>query len=175
MKSNSKIIIFTLIVAALIIGVAYATITAVNLSVSGSATATADQSNFSVKFFGTPTKPSEAGSNVSAEISATNPTQATIKVLGGLLSKKGDYVTVSYPIKNFSDDLSATLAVGSGNVTNSNSEYFKVEPVLAATTLAAGADTTLSVKITLIKTPIDADVSTDLTVTVVASPIQPEA
>lgn len=173
MKSNSKIVILALIVVALLIGVGFATINAINLTISGSATATADQSNFSVKFYGTPSIPSNASGKIVAAVSSTDSTKATITVKEGLLNKKGDYVTVSYPIKNFSEDLSATLAVDSSNITNSNTEYFKIEPSILKASLKAGEDTTLSVKITLIKTPIDSSVSTTLGVKVIARPIQP--
>lgn len=168
MKSNSKVIVLTLIVAVLVIGVGFATINAINLNISGTATATADQSNFKVEFFGTPT--TSDSTKVVAGIDATKKNEATISV--SKLSAKGDTATAIYQIKNYSEDLSASLVATV--LENTNDEYFSVVPTIAKKDITAGGDTTVEVKVTLLKTPVDADKTTNVKVQVVATPVQPE-
>lgn len=169
MRSNVKIVVLSLVLAALVIGVGYAAITTVNLTVSGTASATANQSNFKVEFFGTPTVSNS--DNLSATINASDKTQATINVSG--LSAKGDTVTATYTVKNLSADLSAELSASVAS--NTNEEYFKVEPAVTQGTITAGTTTTVTVKVTLIKTPIDEDVTSTIKVNVAAKPVQPVA
>ena len=143
MKSNNKMVALALVLAALTVGVGFAAITTVNLNISGKAQATADASNFKVEFFGTPT--SSDSSKLTVGIDATDKKKATIGVSG--LTAKGDTVTATYTVKNLSADLSANLAATVSK--NTNTEYFTVEPTVTAANIAAGKDTTVTVKVTL--------------------------
>ena len=58
------------------------------------------------------------------------------------------------------------------NVTNSNSEYFKVTETVADSQLQAGDTTTATIRVEMIKTPIQADVTTSVTAKLIASPLE---
>ena len=55
MSNTSKILLVTIIATSILLGLGYAAIQNITLSIEGTATAAADQSNFLVKFTGTPT------------------------------------------------------------------------------------------------------------------------
>ena len=161
------IIVIMMIIATLVIAVGFAQITNIKLNILGDATATPDQANFKVEFTGEPkTSDSE---KVTAKIDETNKTKATLNVKG--LTAKGESVTATYTIKNLSPDLSASLLA---KAENDNTEYFKVEyNIEPPTTLTTQGETTITVKVTLIKTPIDTEPTGTTTVTITAKPIQP--
>lgn len=52
MKKTSKIIMLSLVVAALLLGIGYAAIQNITLNISGTATADPSQTNFKVSFSG---------------------------------------------------------------------------------------------------------------------------
>ena len=159
MKKKRTFLVVALLVAALSLAVGYAAITK-NLAVTGSASATTNNDNFKVRFTGTP-ETSDAN-KVTASI--TSDLAATINVSG--LTTTGDTATATYTIENYSAELGADLAVGS--ITNGNSEYFEVTASLGATSIAAGAKTTLTVTVKLLKTPVE-NQTTDITVPVTAT------
>ena len=166
MKKTSKVIAMFVVLAVLAIGVGYAAIQNVTLNITGTAAADPSQSNFKVVFTGTPEK-SDAQKITEASIASDN-INATMTVEG--LTTKGESVTATYTIQNTSADLSATLGQ---TFTNSNTEYFSVTPVLKDTSLTSGEATTMAVTVTLIKTPIQAAVSTNIGVQIEAEPVQP--
>ena len=184
MKTNKKslsIVLFALI-AVIVLGVGYAAISAINLTINGNATATPSQSNFTVKFM----DDTEHSFTTYKEITAANGEKVfdlteneVASVTGDLLasfstqelSAAGDEAIVIYTIKNTSPDLKADIVVSS---TNSNSEYFQVTNVLGnndtSITLTAGATTTVTVKVKVLKTPITADQNTTVVTTITATP-----
>ncbi|MGN1371725.1 MAG: hypothetical protein ACI4XM_05590 [Candidatus Coprovivens sp.] len=159
MKKKRTFLVVALLVAALTLAVGYSAITK-NLEVTGSASATTDDSNFKVRFTGTPA--TSDADKVTASI--TSELAATIDVSG--LTTTGDTVTATYTIENYSSELGAALAVGA--ITNNNSEYFEVTASLGAASIAAGATTTLTVTVKLVKTPI-VDQTTSIKVPVTAT------
>lgn len=167
MRKRNTYVGLILLVAVLMLGIGYAAITNITLNINGSANAIVSDENFKVKFTGTPTVSDET----IVEATITDDTNATITV--NSLVSKGDKVTATYTIENASEDLSASVAVPT--VVNSNEEYFNVTTDMSsATTVTAGDTTTVTVTVELIKTPIDADQTADITVSLVASPVQPE-
>lgn len=169
MKNKRIFILVALLIAVLLLGIGYAIMSNNVLTISGSATATLNDSNFNVKFTGEPTTGGKG--TTTAEIDASDATgrKATIAVTG--LTAKGDTATATYTITNASADLTANL---SAEVTaNSNAEYFKVTPTLADTSITHGTDTTLTLTVELIKTPVTDDISSNITVTLTAEPVQP--
>lgn len=62
------------------------------------------------------------------------------------------------------------------NTSNTNEEYFKVEYSFDGnkTSLAKGEAATVTVKVTLIKTPVEAQVSSTIGLQITASPVQPQ-
>ena len=168
-RTNAKIVGGVLVLAVILVAVAYAAITSTQLNINGTGNATANQSNFKVEFIGTPTTGGK-GTTV-ATIDSNVKTNGTVTVNG--LTAKGDEATATYTVKNQSADLSADL---SSEATSSNEEYFEVLCTLEKTTLKAQEETTLKVTVRLLKTPIDEtkeNLKTDIGVTVTAEPKQP--
>ena len=168
-KTNAKIVGGVLVLAIILVAVAYAAITSTQLNINGTGNATTNQSNFKVEFIGTPTTGGK-GTTV-ATIDSSVKTNGTVTVNG--LTAKGDEATATYTVKNQSADLSADL---SAEATSSNEEYFEVLCTLEKTTLKAQEETTLKVTVRLLKTPIDEtkeNLKTDIRVTVTAEPKQP--
>jgi len=168
-KTNAKIVGGVLVLAVILVAVAYAAITSTQLNINGTGNATANQSNFKVEFIGTPTTGGKG--TTTATIDSSVKTNGTVTVNG--LTAKGDEATATYTVKNQSADLSADL---SAEATSSNEEYFEVLCTLEKTTLKAQEETTLKVTVRLLKTPIDEtkeNLKTDIGVTVTAEPKQP--
>lgn len=166
MKTNKKslsIVLFALI-AVIVLGVGYAAITAINLTINGNATATPNQENFTVKFASTPISSTNA-----ANVTVDSDLIAHFDTSG--LTKQGDETVVTFTIQNSSPDLKADLVV---NSTNTNSEYFEVTNTFGnsdtSIQLTAGATTTVTVKVKVLKTPISADQYTTVVTTITASP-----
>lgn len=164
MKRTNKIVIIMLLVAVMLLGIGYAAIQNITLNINGTASADPTQSNFSVKFSGTPTVSDI--SKVNAEI--TDDVNATIQIEG--LTSKGDIETAEYVVQNVSEDLSTNLIV---ETSNSNEEYFAIDATLAKTSLVAGESTTLLITVELIKTPIEEEVISTIGINLTAEPVQP--
>lgn len=167
MKSNGKIVALAVVLAALTIGVGYAAIQNINLVVSGTASATTSDANFKVLFKGNTSVSEE--DKVTAGI--TDDHTASIAVTG--LTAKGDKVTATYPIANESKAVAAAL---SASVTeNDNTTYFKVTPTINNATVEADGTTTMTVEVELLKTPVSADQTANIEVTLTAAPQDPAA
>lgn len=164
MTKTSKIILVTIIATMILLGLGYAAIQNITLTIAGTAAADPSQSNFIVKFTGTPTVSSLT--NVAAAI--TDDINATINVTG--LTEKGQIATATYDIENSSIDLSADLGL---TLTNSNTEFFSIKSDLAKTSLKAGESTTVTVTVELLKTPIDGSEESTIGIQITAAPVQP--
>ena len=160
-----KVLIFTLI-AIITLGIGYAGITAINLVINGDATASVNDQNFKVKFLSeenvTPTITGE-GNTVSVKDDIT--AEFSVSTLTGL----GDSEVATFRVKNESKGIGADISL---SVTSSNSEYFKVTEYVQDTQLQAGDETTVTVTVEMIKTPITDSVSTSITATLTASPLE---
>ena len=169
MGKNTKIVGGILLVAIILVAVAYAAITNVELNINGVGSAQAKQENFKVEFIGTP-RTSGKGTTT-ATINSDDKTQGKVNVTG--LTAKGDEAIATYTVKNLSSDISADLTA---EATSSNQTYFEVICSLEKTTLKAQEETTLKVTVRLLKTPIDEtkeDLNSDIDVTLTAEPKQP--
>ena len=169
MGKNTKIVGGILLVAIILVAVAYAAITNVELNINGVGSAQAKQENFKVEFIGTPSTSGKG--TTTATISESDKTKGTVNVTG--LTAKGDEATATYTVKNQSSDISADLTA---EATSSNQTYFEVICSLEKTTLKAQEETTLKVTVRLLKTPIDEtkeDLNSDIDVTLTAEPKQP--
>ena len=157
MKNKKTLIGIVLLIVVLLLGIGYAAITR-ELTISGSATANANSENFKVYFTGE-TEVSN-GDNVTATATAETTT-ANITVTG--LTTKDDFETATYTIKNASPELNALLSVTTEEA--ANSDYFDVKAEIEdeATPLAPDGTTTVTVTVTLIKTPV-AEVTSNVTV-----------
>ena len=168
-RANNKIVGGVVLLAIILVAVGYAAITNVTLNINGTAKSGANQSNFVVEFIGTPTTGGKG--TTTATINASKKTEGTVEVSG--LTAKGDTATATYTVKNQSKDLSADLIA---EATSSNEDYFETICTLDDTTLKAGEETTLTVTIKLLKTPIDEtkeDLTSNIGVSISAEPKQP--
>ena len=169
MSKNTKIVGGVLLVAIILVAVAYAAITNVDLKINGVGSAQAKQENFKVEFIGTPSTSGKG--TTTATINSDDKTQGSVNVTG--LTAKGDEAIATYTVKNLSSDISADLTA---EATSSNQTYFEVICSLEKTTLKAQEETTLKVTVRLLKTPIDEtkeDLNSDIDVTLTAEPKQP--
>ena len=169
MSKNTKIVGGVLLVAIILVAVAYAAITNVELNINGVGSAQAKQENFKVEFIGTPSTSGKG--TTTATINESDKTKGTVNVTG--LTAKGDEAVATYTVKNQSSDISADLTA---EATSSNQTYFEVICSLEKTTLKAQEETTLKVTVRLLKTPIDEtkeDLNSDIEVTLTAEPKQP--
>ena len=169
MGKNTKIVGGVLLVVIILVAVAYAAITNVELNINGVGSAQAKQENFKVEFIGTPST-SGKGTTV-ATINSNDKTQGSVNVTG--LTAKGDEAVATYTVKNLSSDISADLTA---DATSSNQTYFEVICSLEKTTLKAQEETTLKVTVRLLKTPIDEtkeDLKSNIGVSIKAEPKQP--
>ena len=169
MGKNTKIVGGILLIAIILVAVAYAAITNVGLNINGVGNAQAKQENFKVEFIGTPSTSGKG--TTTATISSDDKTQGSVNVTG--LNAKGDEAVATYTVKNQSSDISADLTA---EATSSNEEYFEVICSLEKTTLKAQEETTLKVTVRLLKTPIDEtkeDLKSNIGVSIKAEPKQP--
>ena len=169
MGKNTKIVGGVLLVAIILVAVAYAAITNVELNINGVGNAQAKQENFKVEFIGTPSTSGKG--TTTATINESDKTKGTVNVTG--LTAKGDEATATYTVKNLSSDISADLTA---EATSSNQTYFEVICSLEKTTLKAQEETTLKVTVRLLKTPIDEtkeDLKSNIGVSIKAEPKQP--
>ena len=167
-KANNKIIGGIVLLAIVLVAIGYAAIGNVGLNITGSAKGEAKQDNFLVEFIGTPTTGGDG--TTTATINESQKTEGTVSVSG--LTAKGETAIATYTVKNKSQDLSADLTA---EATSTNEEYFEVICNLDKTTLKAQEETTMTVKVKLLKTPIDEtkeNLSTKIGVSVTAEPKQ---
>jgi len=162
-------IVLIVLVAVLTLGIGYAAISAVNLIINGNATANPNDTNFKVKFLKetgvTPKITSEYGGT--GDIDVTSDTTATFNITG--LDAAGESAVANFKVKNESNNVGAEISL---SVTNSNSEYFKVTETIQDNKLQAGEETTATVKVEMIKTPINNAVTTSITATLIATPLE---
>ena len=161
-KKKLQIMIFVFI-AVITLGVGYAAISAINLVISGNSTSSVNQNNFSVVF----KSASVTTGTGTASINNQDATIAYFDVSG--LSAQGDTVVATYTIKNESAGVGAEISLG---ITNSNSEYFQVTERVEDNKLQAGDTTTATITVTMIKTPLENEVSTNITGTLTAFPLE---
>ena len=148
MKNRKVFVGIALLIVVLVLGIGYAAITD-TLEITGSATATADSKNFKVVFTGETTGVSDG-----VTAAATNGSvYATMNVTG--LTTKGDSKSATFKIKNTSGELKALVDVATESITNT--DFFAIDATVANPTaeLAPNAETTVTVTVSLVKTPID--------------------
>jgi len=167
MKSRKTLMTLGVIVAVLILGVGYATISNIELNINGTAAATASDDNFKVAFDSTVT-PTKSEKTTDATISDDSTAVMTVEGL----TTSGETATATYTIKNSSDDLSASLTAAVTQVAGDYAEYFEVTTDMnTATTVAAGNSTTITVTVKLKKTPAKDIEAQNFKVTITAEPV----
>ena len=151
MKQKRTIITLGLILAILCLGIVYAAIDGIELNINGSASALLGNGVVDVIF-------TSANAGVGSEDFVTavavgsDPTTATFTVEG--LQNKGDTATIEFTIENQSEELKALVSVDTKTITNA--DFFAIDAVVAdSSALAPEGTTTVTVTVSLIKTPVD--------------------
>lgn len=163
MRNKKSLLSICLFALVLILGVGYAVVNYVDVSISG--TAGAKTQPIKVSFSKVKTVSS------SDKVSAT----ATSGTLSGTISVSeltlNETVSATYTIQNTETDVDATVVQQA--ISNSNSEYFQVTTDAAtAKTVSKGGTVDVTVSVKLIKTPVkEADNSASITVTFRATPV----
>lgn len=163
MKQEKTIFLLVMLTGVLLLGIVYAAVQNVTLTVSGTATASPDQGNFNVRFTGTPSTSGKG--TITPKI--TGDTKATLTVTG--LTAVGDTAKATFRIANESEDIYAEIYQ---KTTHTNSQYFQVTTELEAwgQKVAPGDYAELTITVKLIAVPITSNVTDNITVTVTASP-----
>lgn len=183
MKQKRTFVTLLLVIALLCLGIGYAAISSVNLTISGNISALAAEGTVAVEFTDAEVDPSSKGIVTAEPYTVTDEdagtkdyTKATINV--SELKAEGETATVVYTIENKADDIAATLA--EPTISWDNTEWFNVECTLSGNDLekngTEGDSQTATVVVTLLKTPVsqaDQDAATDdITITINAAPVE---
>ena len=160
-------IVLVVLIAVITLGIGYASISAINLIINGNATASVNQENFKVYFTQAQSITGSTGVSGTSSIDDNDATIAYFDVSG--LTKVGDYGVATYTISNNSNGIGADISL---QLTNSNNEYFKITETVADSQLQAGDTTTATIRVEMIKTPIQDDVTTSVTGTLTATPME---
>ena len=167
MKNKKTILGLVLLIAILLLGVGYASISGLTLKIGGTAGATGNTDNFIVKF----TEANAGDKCTKAEISATdtNSRTATMEVSG--LATEGDTATATFTVKNESPDVNAVLKVDAKEMTGTDASYFTVDATIAdnGTSMAPNDTRTVTVTVKLNKTVVE-DKTATINVTLSATP-----
>lgn len=177
MKKRSSRLFVLALVATLVLGIGFATVSNVTLTTSGTAATTA--SDLKVDFASSAAEvdvTGMSGSSKSATGARTGALTANIAVTG--FEKVGDIAKVTYTIENKEVDLKASVA--KKEITVDKSDYFEVTTsvdttpveIAAATSTTVPGTKTVTINVKLIKLPIaEADSTANITVTFTASPV----
>lgn len=182
MKQKRTFVTVLLVLALLCLGIAYAAITGVDLTISGNVAATVGEGSIDVVFTNAKVANKPEGATATATIDTEDTTNRTAKINVSNLTTAGQTVTAVYTIENKTTDIAATLGESTTlPVTFDNTDWFDVTCTLSGTELgkySADADTdtqTATVVVTLLKTPVtDADAAVaqdEITITIDAEPV----
>ena len=161
--------IIGVLIAILALGIGYAAVSAITLTITGTGSITSTAGNFVVEYTQVAVAGTSTGVTTTQSVSGTS---GSFTVTG--MTKKGDYAEFTYTIVNSSEGLSAQL--GTPTIESGyNSEYFTVTSTTNSPTLltstGANSTTTQTVRIEAAKTPIADQTSNTVTITLSATPI----
>lgn len=168
MKNRKSLLGLVLVVMVLVLGVGYAVVSSVDLTISG--TATVGDSNLDVVI--SAANPNDTSTDYYGTV--TNPAglTATITVKNMTTVGDGGAKTITYTITNNETDYDAEVTEKS--VTVDKSDYFDVVTSLASgakITVPAGGTNTMTVTVKLKKMPMAAaDATGNITITLKADP-----
>ena len=162
--------ILGVLIAIVLIGIGYAAVTAVNLTINGNGTITPNDENFKVVYTGVTSTANPTTINVATDTIGTEGVTTTSFTVTNM-TKKDDTVTLTYTIQNKSADYKAVLNEASTYLSvTGDTEYFSVTPgTFATTVLNPDGTTTQTVTVTALKTPADADKSVTITLSLTAT------
>lgn len=165
MKNKKNAMTVAILAIIFLLGVGYAVVSSVSLTITGSAGAQTE--NIDVSFNGTVTKSSSS----KVEASATADTLTANIIVSDLTLN--ETVTATYTVVNKETDVAASLA--NTSITNNKSNYFEVTTSIDPTTgtiCPNNGTATVTVSVKMIKTPVSADDSTaNITLSYSATPV----
>ena len=164
MKSKKSLLSFGILALVLVLGVGYALVSSVGLTISGSASV-ADAA-LKVAFNGV----TDTSSDKITATSQDGTLEATIDVNGIQL---GETVTATYTIKNEETDVNASVIKES--IENNKPDFFEVTTDVdeTAKTISASSTETVTVSVKLIQTPVtSADSTATIKVNLAANPVE---
>lgn len=158
MKNRKTVVVAFLLVAAMLLGVGYATLSD-QLFVNGTAGVDADDSQeaFEGDVYFSKVISGEGCEAIIDETADTSKDTGKITVAAGALKEVGDEVIATYTIKSESDlDVLVSLPTkADGTIENSNETYFSVTPSWDGDkTLPAGGTIDVTITVKLIKTAV---------------------
>lgn len=174
MNKQKKILLLVILLIIILMGIGYASITKNTLIISGTATASADNSNFKVYFTGEVPKTYSSDTHVLVEAKPnTHSTTATVNFLG--LSNKDDSAYAILEIENGSADIDAESITVTSNA--ESSELFEISVIMCDIEgneitdygVPAGEKTYTKIFVKLLKTVLDNADST-ISATITATP-----
>ncbi len=148
MKNKKILLIMGMIAFMLILGVGYAVVSSVELTFKGSAEGIAD-AEVNVVIENVVDSPANQD-----RITHTNSSHGDVFTIKDMIL--GETVTMVYTIKNNETDVAVNL-VEAVELSNSNTEYFSANYVIANPQISAGGTTTVTVTVEMIKTPVLAE------------------
>lgn len=160
------LLLVVVIVASILLmtGIGYAVETDDTLIINDNACLAPEQSEFIIEFAGEPTYTG----NGKAILKLTGPTTATMDITK--LSSVGDSVTAIFTIANKSKNIYADIYT---EVTNTNTEYFKVTSTLSENRIKPkNGTTTFKITVELIKVPIYKDENAAICTNIFANPVE---
>lgn len=177
MNKQKKMVIGVILVVILLLAVGYAAVSNISLTISGTATAVADQDNFKVYFTAENTVEAIGTTTTSTAVASATvtakATTATVDITG--LSKKGDTGYVILEIENGSNDVDASsinvnsVGTNSTNITITSEMCDSTGTAISNYAVASGAKTYVKVTATLNETVV-VDESATIAVTILAEP-----
>lgn len=178
MKRKRKgLVVLAIVAMVAILGVGYAAITGVGFTINGNASAEGNQSAFNVHFSAVNYNGDEVSTTTAKHTENQNGAQSgTFSITG--LTTKGERAVFTYEIKNESSDLTATIPIDAIKVSGlKNEDYFAVNaynPVGDGGNIVINPGETgqIAVEVELLKTPISAVATGDVTITFTANPTE---
>lgn len=201
MKKRKTFLGLILVIAVLVLGVGYAALTSVNFTINGTASATADQENFKVIFdslfeVGEDEEPiltiedasvrtcdlvsssiprypdNDDGYEIVPLVKISHDGEQNAKISVSGLRYAGETITIRLPVINQSNGVSAKITNVEVN-SNTNTNYFGIEPSVENEIIASGEVTYVDVAVTLTKAVVEDDETAEFEVTFKANPIEP--
>ena len=148
MRGRKLLISLGIIVLILVLGVGYAVVNTVNITLGG--TATVGDAPIKVTIYNVHST-TTGNAIINHTWTGENDTTDTFSISNMSLNEQ---VTIKYTIKNYETDVTSTISE-IGNITNSNTEYFEVVRTNSISEIKPGQTGEVTIVVKLKKTPIN--------------------
>lgn len=170
MKNKKSLLSFGLLALVLVLGVGYAVVSNVDLTIGGSASV--EEADLKVSFKSVEVDKTSANENIEVNNTVTDGAIADTFTISKMALN--DEVVLTYTVQNKETDVAATLTEKDGiTISNDNEEYFSATSEIVDSNIPAnGGTTTVKVTVKLIKTPVESsDSSASFDLTLNAAPV----